>query len=224
MKRLSRGFTLIELLVVIAIIAILAAILFPVFAQAREKARQTQCTNNLKQIGTAVQMYSQDYDEMMPYLAYNGGNTLGVHWFDSLTPYIKNAGVWRCPSANPSVRTSGLWANSPSFAQRQVDYAWNENAAPGVSQAVCTHPADTFLLMDKGDAQCFTGWYGWVSRSQNTFTGVSVPGPHNEGKVIGFADGHVKWLKSSQIITRDQTPASGVNPDPNSPYYSYYSN
>src|SRR5690348_3717227 len=93
-----RGFTLIELLVVIAIIAILAAILFPVFAQAREKARQTGCLSNLRQIGTAAQMYAQDDDERLP------GTELGegdgeYHWLEMLAPYTKNRGLFTCPSA-----------------------------------------------------------------------------------------------------------------------------
>ncbi len=220
-----RGFTLIELLVVIAIIAILAAILFPVFAQAREKARQTSCSSNLKQIGTAIQMYVQDYDEMMPYLAYNGGNTLGIHWFDSTMPYIKNEQVWRCPSANPAARGAGLWNPSATFVRRNVDYAWNEDAAAaGRSLAVCNNPASTYLIMDKGNAQCFTAWYDWRGRAQNTYTGSSIPGPHNEGKNIGFADGHVKWMKSVSMTARDLTTASGTNPDLTSPYFGYFRN
>jgi prepilin-type N-terminal cleavage/methylation domain-containing protein len=97
MKRRSlSGFTLIELLVVIAIIAILAAILFPVFAQAREKARQSSCASNLKQLGTAVLMYTQDYDETYP-------TGIQQDWWDSTwyrvtASYIKNDGVFRCPS------------------------------------------------------------------------------------------------------------------------------
>lgn len=116
-SRAKQGFTLIELLVVIAIIAILAAILFPVFAQAREKARQAACQSNLKQIGTAVMMYAQDYDEM--YVA--GGPIDGIasnapwpncqgwpcnkpngndNWAARVMPYIKNHFVFVCPSAN----------------------------------------------------------------------------------------------------------------------------
>src|SRR5438132_10494453 len=111
---IRRGFTLIELLVVIAIIAILAAILFPVFAQAREKARQTSCTSNLKQIGLAFKMYIQDYDERWPKCdPYpNGPNTPGTtgsHGTDfgwdgwisnALIPYTKNQGIYICPSIN----------------------------------------------------------------------------------------------------------------------------
>lgn len=99
-----RGFTLIELLVVIAIIAILAAILFPVFATAREKARGTSCLSNMKQICTAVQMYAQDYDEMLhrirnwnfPYDPVTNKWAWGAQ--DMLNPYIKNEQMWKCPS------------------------------------------------------------------------------------------------------------------------------
>src|SRR5690242_10155784 len=94
------GFTLIELLVVIAIIAILAAILFPVFAQAREEARQTACSSNLKQIGTAMMMYAQDYDETYP--CYATYPVSAVHWYDMINPYIKaqnfTSSIFVCPS------------------------------------------------------------------------------------------------------------------------------
>jgi len=97
----GNGFTLIELLVVIAIIAILAAILFPVFAQARAKALQTSCLNNQKQIGLGIMMYSQDYDETLPMAYYyqNGANSSGgyIHWAGLTGPYVNNDAIYVCP-------------------------------------------------------------------------------------------------------------------------------
>ncbi len=98
-NRLShqRAFTLIELLVVIAIIAILAAILFPVFAQAREKARATSCLSNTKQIALAVNMYTQDYDETYAMNLYFVAPNVWVSFYDAHVPYVKNADILRCP-------------------------------------------------------------------------------------------------------------------------------
>src|SRR5579872_2068440 len=107
------AFTLIELLVVIAIIAILAAILFPVFAQAREKARQTSCLSNVKQLGLAFAMYSQDYDETDP----NGINWYfpgGNGWAGQTYPYIKNQQIFLCPS-------------DPSLSETRTSYGYNSN-------------------------------------------------------------------------------------------------
>jgi len=147
----KRGFTLIELLVVIAIIAILAAILFPVFAQAREKARQTSCTSNLKQVGMAIQMYAQDADEMLPLAAYNPPNEPLVQWYDVVEPYAKTGtrgatinGVaaqrvdvpfWICPSIdNVSVPLApGDAPPGPFPAQsysRSTSYLANANLMP----------------------------------------------------------------------------------------------
>src|SRR4028118_570049 len=94
-----KGFTLIELLVVIAIIAILAAILFPVFARARENARRASCLSNAKQIGLGVMQYAQDYDEKLPFSYTNPGP--GGIWADTIQPYVKNYQMFKCPSNPP---------------------------------------------------------------------------------------------------------------------------
>jgi prepilin-type N-terminal cleavage/methylation domain-containing protein/prepilin-type processing-associated H-X9-DG protein len=129
MKRGFRsGFTLIELLVVIAIIAILAAILFPVFAQAREKARQASCLSNCKQISTAMMMYAQDYDEKLPGWDNPGGHYLtrsGWDWaivVPLLNAYTKNTDVWTCPSAPKTA----AYLRGPKGEQIYVHYGYNE--------------------------------------------------------------------------------------------------
>jgi prepilin-type N-terminal cleavage/methylation domain-containing protein/prepilin-type processing-associated H-X9-DG protein len=118
-----RGFTLIELLVVIAIIAILAAILMPVFAQAREKARTASCQSNLKQIMTAIHMYMQDYDEQVMASGWLQIGTTGnwATWMEMVNPYIKNEQVFKCPSAPKSPGEYGLAASINRVAS---DYCW----------------------------------------------------------------------------------------------------
>jgi len=138
-SRRHGGFTLIELLVVIAIIAILAAILFPVFAQAREKARSSSCLSNQKQIGLAFSMYAQDYDETYPpYTDLNNLTGAGpggaAQWEDLVKPYIKSGnvgGILTCPSASTRA------------------YAYSMNGAlAGLSAAQAVKPADTVLTAD----------------------------------------------------------------------------
>ena len=131
-SRVQRGFTLIELLVVIAIIAILAAILFPVFAQAREKARSISCLSNQKQLGTSAMMYIQDYDEVYPPLVSGGctnhGNSANALWTRLLFPYVKNKGVFACPSSSEG---------KPGFRfKSDVD-------APDVGEKATTQPCNS---------------------------------------------------------------------------------
>ncbi|HEY3332194.1 MAG TPA: DUF1559 domain-containing protein [Capsulimonadaceae bacterium] len=156
------GFTLIELLVVIAIIAILAAILFPVFATARDKARQTTCTNNCKQIMLAVLQYNQDYDETYPpNYTYSGTFPL-VYWFQNLQPYTKSSGVFLCPS-DPKPGNTG--DNSPTAYP--ISYLDNiilgGNGNPGNVMATKWYPVTkivqtaTTVYMCEGGAQAGTG-------------------------------------------------------------------
>jgi len=198
-----RGFTLIELLVVIAIIAILAAILFPVFAKAREKARQTACLNNVKQLATAILMYAQDYDEVYP-PAYCVTPT--VVWPQLLQPYVKNTQLFACPS-DPD-----LWQGLTGW---YISYIPNYNMHPpldtatgtGVAVAKVTRPADIFTLVENADGS--TGnlqpncQYTWgtsgpsASGGYNQWARVSLA-RHNDGSNYAFADGHAKWLKAGE--------------------------
>ena len=167
-----RGFTLIELLVVIAIIAILAAILFPVFAQAREKARAISCLSNTKQVGTATMMYSQDYDEVLYGYRFQGPTGTNMNPFAAdplvsanakrpiffnqlLNPYVKNDGIWRCPSkpnAWVNIDTAGS-DTEPAFrsyggqnSYAASNYVFRSNA--GIAQAALVAPADTVGMVD----------------------------------------------------------------------------
>ncbi len=193
-----RAFTLIELLVVIAIIAILAAILFPVFAQAREKARATACLSNTKQLGTAAMMYVQDYDEMYPCNSWDNpytgtkDNDIGqdtrtkVQWPWRLMPYVKNKQVFACPSdPNPKNFMSGYsrgvddeWGIpmpiSVAHNQAIFGYGGTQGAEdwvkqnPPLSLAGVPSPASTYLIADYGRSFMEPVWINNLRASNYT--------------------------------------------------------
>jgi prepilin-type N-terminal cleavage/methylation domain-containing protein/prepilin-type processing-associated H-X9-DG protein len=191
-----RGFTLIELLVVIAIIAILAAILFPVFAKAREKARQTSCLSNTKQIMLGVLQYAQDYDEMLPYASQWGeapGATLS--WWQYLDPYVKNTQIFTCPSQ----AGNGYGWNYQNFGYRAAANSYLYN--PGRALGVVTQPAETILIGDNPDVAMYGAGgiylYGPTQVAPPADGIGNVSGRHNDGGNYAFLDGHAKWLSRS---------------------------
>lgn len=176
MSRRRSGFTLIELLVVIAIIAILASILFPVFARAREKARQSACLSNVKQILLALDMYAQDYDETYP----QGftPNEESPNWRDFVQPYIKNNQVWICPSQKKDRPAS--YGLTYAIHRKSMGY-WDD---PSCVVAV----AENVGYQEK--------YWGVLPLScdPDTCSNAYIDPRHNNGLNVGFADGHAKWL------------------------------
>lgn len=222
-RKANHGFTLIELLVVIAIIAILAAILFPVFAKAREKARQISCLSNEKQLGLAFMQYSQDADETMP--PSDAGS--GHGWTSRIYPYVKAVGAYTCPDD----------AQKSPDARRVISFAFNNNAN-GQSIAALAAPASTVQLFEitgclvdvsdpvtsgldysevgnGGDtggsgflkwAKYDTGAMGSPTRqglpavnANGGLDGANLSGRHTSGSNFLFGDGHAKYLRPASV-------------------------
>jgi len=216
---------LIELLVVIAIIAILAAILFPVFAQAREAARKTSCTSNLRQLGTAIAMYRSDYDSNFPMCGWaDNGTSTAFDWQNSIFPYVKNKAAYRCPSST-DIHNDG--DEHQDWNRTATDYLFNNNinsGRAGAAESVVNAPADCVMLVeghsDWGNQTCTPAWSsgapvanywcreysfwgtqsrlitgGWGGRSDHVW-GLTR---HNRGATTCFVDGHVKFMNGLDV-------------------------
>jgi prepilin-type N-terminal cleavage/methylation domain-containing protein/prepilin-type processing-associated H-X9-DG protein len=225
-----RGFTLIELLVVISIIAIIAAILFPVFARARENARRASCQSNLKQMSLGVIQYVQDYDERFPLsggpLGTQCGDTRsGEHlsWATKIQPYVKSTQIFKCPS--------DYWSNYPttSYLRKTATMSYADNwllgptYAPGGTPPAPVHIASvvqpTKVVMWIEDEytqnpQMTTIACHWWTANYFYANGNELAyNRHLDGSNMAFVDGHVKWFKTEKTSTYPHTKY-GVSLDP----------
>jgi prepilin-type N-terminal cleavage/methylation domain-containing protein/prepilin-type processing-associated H-X9-DG protein len=215
-NRRTNAFTLIELLVVIAIIAILAAILFPVFAKAREKARQTTCASNLKQIGLAMTQYVQDYDENLPFREITGGQT----WKVVITPYLKSSNVFMCPS-NPrstiGTTDDGLPVSyvpnclSSPPSQSQIGVIGESTTTGAATLAQIASPSSLIAVLEttwpNTDFMVTNGYYSGA----NGGTGASpsfIYAGHTSFSNYLFMDSHVKALTPMGTLSTTENGTS----------------
>ena len=188
------GFTLIELLVVIAIIAILAAILFPVFARARAKAQQNNCLSNVKQLALGTLMYCSDYDQKIPGQYRAGPPAMG--WAGVIQPYVKNTQIFLCPS-DPKPAGSATYVNGAcSYALNYNGYGFRwDNGAYQLGNGCVSidrwqYPSERMLLAENQVGNFGLYWVGCETQ---------IPNWHNEGANLGFADGHCKFMAQKAI-------------------------
>ena len=197
MNTFKKGFTLIELLVVIAIIAILAAILFPVFARARENARRASCLSNMKQVGIAMMQYTQDNDERYMVADHDDNNPpVGADyaWFMPLQPYIKSAQVFICPSMpqeNPADRPVP-----------HTDYILNGFFAHGVSMSIFQQSAQQIMVAERKENLNIFDYHTWMrgTTPQFEFQDNISRNRHFDGSNYLFADGHAKWYRYENTL------------------------
>jgi len=200
---------------VVAILAILAGILFPVFAQAREKARQTACASNIRNLGSAMLLYTQDYDEQLPLAAYATTGFSFLTWHDLADPYVRNKDIWLCPSSRlqrtdqDGKPTTHFGYNVRYLTTIRADFS-NAASHTAVSLAAIGAPTETVLLAD-AKASVAPSWCGddgkyLLPPSGNDAHCWGRPNfLHTEGSNVFWVDGHTKWRKPNQFYW-DQVP------------------
>lgn len=228
MRNRNRAFTLIELLVVIAIIAILAAILFPVFAQAKAAAKKASCTSNHKQLVMGGIMYMTDYDDVwFPRYAAcpNTGPTSDAQliWSGLLQPYVKNQGIYVCTAAAGS-SYSEVWSRrgEPSMGQNSTMSGWywiDPNYPPCAGYMILMNttqmavPAKSVMFADSYFGLTANGCRGYLARNDalnvclvGGVPTVAIADRHNQGTNHAFFDGHAKWYKASAVMGNPLAP------------------
>ena len=202
MQSTKRGFTLIELLVVIAIIAILAAILFPVFARARENARKSSCLSNGRQLGTALMQYCQDYDETLPYGQHEAPDSRFS--FQVLLPYMKNEEIFACPSDKNVVTSFVADGYGPA---RTIPHGWGVDQYHYPYRTIYSQPVTLAQISRVSESAVFFEKTNEVTKMpfvycpiHNPALSTQVAGRHMDGLIVVFYDGHAKWMKRDEVI------------------------
>jgi len=217
MKRRYAGFTLIELLVVIAIIAILAAILFPVFARAREKARQTSCLNNLRQMSTATLMYAQDYDETFPMSFYHASR-LVYTFYHVMAPYMKNDQILVCPSEQSAITVAGLntrvlslfgMAAAPGFSVASYNFNYTVFEDGPAKPPVPTPNHQVVSMAEIPFVAETTMCYDGVIEFQPSLFNSPCVGRHNQMVNANYVDGHTKVVPVTETTAYVYTDTEG---------------
>lgn len=238
-KSVGYGFTLVELLVVISIIAILAAILFPVFARARENARRSVCQSNLKQIGLGVMQYTQDYDERLPinWASASGSGSGEVdifpyasqpgNWIVGIYPYVKSWQLFICPSAEKWTDTS--WPDGIPTGNSDTNYvgsgvvmhSMNAFSTSPLSLAAIPNPSSIILVQEykQRTSNASIRPCNFDGSGYKFVLGAGSSDLHFDGGNLLFCDGHAKWRTKSSLTARewginsdDPAPAAGPYP------------